>query len=269
MNKHRATTTAVLVFLSMGAALFAEHGGVFGGKTDHTLFFPHFGNGDSIRSELVLVNASGSPTRAAIHFYDKGGETIPAESVVDVTADLEARSDGGLSTTPIEPNGEITVPTNGLGETVRGSVRVVSKNRIGGFLRFVMPGIGVAGVASSEPAYDVIVPVRRESEGVNTGLAVNNLGAESSTVECRLMKNGKLLETMPIDLEANGQESKFIHEIFTETDTSDFTGSVRCAVPEPGEGRLTGLALEFDAENGIITTLPVIVIPTAPRGIYD
>ena len=75
------------------------------------------------------------------------------------------------------------------------------------------------------------------------------------------MKAGAVLETKDIPLAGNGQTAKFIHELFTQTDTSDFVGSVRCTAPE-GE-RFTGVALEMDADSRIFTTLPVIPVPTS------
>ena len=78
-------------------------------------------------------------------------------------------------------------------------------------------------------------------------------------VSCRLMKEGAVLEEEEIPLEANGQEARYIEELFTGTDTSDFVGSVRCTAP-PGEGMFTGVAVELDAGNQIFTTLPVVPI---------
>ncbi len=75
-------------------------------------------------------------------------------------------------------------------------------------------------------------------------------------VNCRLMKEGAVLEEVEIPLAANGQEARFIEEVFTRTDTSDFAGSVRCTAP----GRFTGVAVEFDAGNRIFTTLPVVPV---------
>ena len=63
---------------------------------------------------------------------------------------------------------------------------------------------------------------------------------------------------MAIPLEANGQTAWFIEDAFTATDTSDFTGSVRCTAP--GEGRFTAIAAEMDAARGIFTTLPVVEV---------
>ena len=77
-------------------------------------------------------------------------------------------------------------------------------------------------------------------------------------VSCRLMKEGTVLEEEEIPLAANGQESQHIEEMFTLTDTSDSVGSVRCTAP--GEGILTGVAAEVDADNRILTTLPVVPV---------
>ena len=79
-------------------------------------------------------------------------------------------------------------------------------------------------------------------------------------VSCQLMKAGAVLEEEEISLEANGQEARYIEEMFTSTDTSDFVGSVRCTAP-PGEGMFTGVAVELDASNQIFTTLPGVPVP--------
>ena len=245
-----------------------------------SLSFAHFGNGGSITSDLVLVNVEPSATYPAIYFYDQMGALIDPESVVDVTEDLEVREDGALTVrTGIEPLGELVISTHGRGELVTGSVTVFSdivrfnlagdKNRedaggaarIGGVLRFDAPSLGVAGVGASAPGNDVIFPARRQEGGINTGAAIRNLGENPIEVSCQLMKAGAVLETKDIPLAGNGQTAKFIHELFTQTDTSDFVGSVRCTAPE-GE-RFTGVVLEMDADSRIFTTLPVIPVPTS------
>ena len=78
-------------------------------------------------------------------------------------------------------------------------------------------------------------------------------------VGCQLMKDGAVLEEEEISLEANGQEARYIEEMFTSTDTSDFVGSARCTAPEGG--MFTGVAVELDAGNQIFTTLPVVPVP--------
>ena len=199
------------------------------------LDFAHFANGDSITSDLVFVNVATHPIRLALYFFDKEGNPITAESVVDVTDDLEVQEDGALSVrTEIEPLGELTISTHGRGELVSGSVRVVSDGPIGGVLRFDLPGIGVAGVGASQPVQDAIFPARRQAGGISTAAAIHNLGEEAIVVSCRLMKAGDVLEEVEIPLEANGQDARYIEEVFTGTDTSDFVGSVRCTAPGGG-----------------------------------
>ena len=238
-----------------------------------TLDFAHFVNGTWI-TDLVFVNLEARPSgppltpyhqaipssRPAIYFYDTEGALVDPESVVDITGDLEAAEDGALTVqTEMEPLGVLTISTHGRGDLVMGSVRVVSEGPIGGMLRFNHPGIGVAGVGASLPVRDAIFPVRRQEGGITTTTALHNLGEEAMEVTCRLMKEGGVLEEAEISLAANGQEALYIEEMFTNAETSDFVGSVRCMAP--GEGMFTGVAVEIDAENRIFTTLPVVPVP--------
>ena len=238
------------------------------------LNFAHFANGAGLTSDLVFVNLSTErsrpaptpfhsdilPARPAIYFYDTEGALVSAESVVDITGDLEVMEDGGLTVqTEMEPLGVLTISTHGRGELVSGSVRVIADEPIGGGLRFDLPEIGVAGVGASSPIRDALFPVRRQEGGINTGVAVHNLGEEAMEVTCELMQGGTVLDDVSIPLEATGQSSWFINEVFTGADTSDFVGSVRCTAP--GEGMFTGVAVELDAANRVFTTLPVVPVP--------
>ena len=226
-----------------------------------SLNFAHFANGASITSDLVLVNVGTEPIHPVIHFYNKAGHLIPGESIVDVEGDLESQQDGSITVrTKMEPLGDLTISTHGQGELVTGSVRVKADGSIGGVLRFDIPEIGVAGVGASQPVQDAIFPARRKEGGINTGAAIRNLGDDPIVVSCQLMQDGTELEEKDIPLDGNGQTAKFIQELFTKTDTSDFVGSVRCTAPK-GE-MFTGVALEMDPGNRIFTTLPLVPVTT-------
>ena len=221
------------------------------------LDFAHFANGTGITSDLVLVNVDPQPVRPAIYFYDTEGALVSAESVVDVTGDLEVTEDGALTVQmEMEPLGELTISTHGRGELVSGSARVVSDGPIGGGLRYNFPAIGEAVVGASLPVGDALFPVRRQEGGINTGVALHNLGDEAMEARCELMREGVLRDFVSISLEANGQTSWLIDQAFPAADTSDFTGSVRCTAP--GRGRFTAIAVEIDAARRIfISVVPV------------
>ena len=237
-----------------------------------TLDFAHFANGTWI-TDLVFVNLetrpSGPaltpfhqaipPTRPAIYFYDTAGNPIAAESVVDITGDLEVTEDGALTVrTAMAPLGALTISTHGQGDLVSGSVRVVSEGPIGGLLRFDHPALGVAGVGASPPVNDAIFPVRRQEGGMTTGFALHNLEPGPGLVRCELMREGRLLDAVSVPLGTNGQTAWFIDTAFPAADTSDFSGSVRCTAT--GDGLFTAVALELDAGNRIFTTLPVVPV---------
>ena len=228
------------------------------GAGGHTqLYFPHFANGESTTSDFVLVNFTGWDTYSgiAIYFYDGEGHLIPPESVVDLAIGLRVRRDGALAT---GRRGEFTISTHGRGDLVTGSVRIISRGPIGGFLRFNNSEIGVAGVSTGEAVQDAIFPARHQVRGIRTGMAIRNLKQKATVVNCQLMRAGRVLEEREIPLSGNGQTAQFIDELFATTITSDFEGSVRCTAPDGGS--FTGLALEMDAENHIFTTLPVVPV---------
>ncbi len=229
------------------------------------LDFAHFANGGGIISEFVFLNVSSHMTQPTLYFYDQEGALIDPESVVDVTLDMEVTEDGSLIVlTAMEPLGELTIRTHGRGELLSGSVKVVSGGPIGGGVRYGVPGVGVAGVGTSPPVWDVLFPARRREGGIRTAAALHNLGEEAVGVSCRLLSGGVALEEVEIALQANGQTSWFIEEAFTATDTSDFLGSVRCTAPGR---RFTAIAVETDAAQRIFTALPVT--PVNYRGGRD
>ena len=237
-----------------------------------TLDFAHFTNGTWI-TDLVFVNletrpsgppltpfhTATPPTRPVIYFYDTEGNLIAPDSVVEVTGDLEVTEDGALTVrTAMEPLGVLTISTHGRGEIVSGSVRVVSEGPIGGMVRFDHPALGVAGVGANPPVSDAIFPVRRQEDGINTGVALHNLESSPGLVRCDLTQEGVLLDAASIPLEANGQTAWFINAAFPAADTSDFSGSVRCAAV--GEGLFTAMALEMDRGTRTFITVPVVPV---------
>ena len=247
-----------------------------GGNKQTTLNFAHFVNGTWI-TDLVFVNLSTEasrpaptpfhtdilPSRPTIYFYDTEGNPIAAESVVDITGDLEIAEDGALTVrTEMEPLGVLTISTHGRGELVSGSAWVVSEGPIGGMLRFEHPDFGVAGVGASPPLSDALFPVRRQEGGITTGVALHNLESSPGLLRCDLMREGVLLDTANIPLEANGQTSWLIDQAFPAADTSDFAGSVRCDAV--GQGLFSAVALEMDSGNRIFATLPVVPVPQMP-----
>ena len=54
-----------------------------------TLDFAHFANGAGLISDLVFVNVGTHPIRPALSFYDQEGQPMAADSVVEITGDLE------------------------------------------------------------------------------------------------------------------------------------------------------------------------------------
>ena len=267
------TDAAQRTFTPLPVVPVDRTGGIQG---ETVLDFAHFANGTWI-TDLVLLNLSIEPSgppispfhtailpsRPAIYFHDTEGNPIAPASVVDITGDLEVTEDGALTLrTEMDPLGVVTISTHGRGDLVTGSVRVVSDGPIGGMLRFDHPSFGVAGAATSPPLSEVIFPVRRQQGGINTGVALHNLESSSGLLRCELLREGLLLDSVSIPLEANAQTSWTIDAAFPGTDTSDFSGLLRCTAP--AGDLFTAVALEMDSGTRTFFTVPAFPVPELP-----
>ena len=265
-----AETTVRVTGLSIGAAYVFEVRAVNRGgagpssrvraTAEAVLRFAHFANGEGITSALALVNAGSAPVRPAVYFYNTAGALVSAESLVEVTGDLEVQQDGGLAVlTEIAPLGELTVSTHGRGELLTGSLKVVTAAPVGAGLRFDLPQAGSGLVQAGRPLRDAIFPVRRREGGLNTGVALHNLEEEPLEVRCRLLRGGAVLGWATFPLAVNGQTSWTLDQAFPKADTSDFTGAVRCDTAD-SRGRFQAIALEMDAGPRTFITLPVFAV---------
>ena len=172
------------------------------------------------------------------------------DEVSSYQVQVRATNDEGDSPGSAAGTGQTGVPPDTMPSL--STVEITSS----GVLRFDLPGVGVAGVGAGQPVRDALFPARRQAGGISTAAAIRNLEAEELVVSCRLMQEGEVLEEVDIELKVNGQDGRFIQEVFTRTDTTDFVGLVRCTA----EGEFTGVAVELDAGNGIFTTLSVVPV---------
>ena len=227
------------------------------------LWFAQFGNGMGFSSAIVLTNTSTTEqTEGTVEFSDGVGQGLPV-GIVDTENPQPASSAAALPMGitdrvdfSISPLGVVTILTDGEGDLVVGSAQVTATSDLGGVIRFSIPGIGIAGVGSSQPLSGFIAPVRRELGGINTGVAVRNSGDNAVALDLRLRTQaGVEVASAAIDeLVANGHFAKFINELFPDADTDDFVGTL---VVQASGGEIVATALELGEEPGQFTTLPV------------
>ena len=113
------------------------------------------------------------------------------------------------------------------------------------------------------------MPVRREAGGINTGIAIRNAEDTPVTLKLTLREGGGTVaatgnQHLPLgqavgeatieDLTANGHLARFLDQLFPETNTDDFEGTL---VVEVADGRVAAIALELGTQSGQFTTLPV------------
>ena len=160
-----------------------------------TLFFPHFGNGGGIRSDLVLSNPSLDTTVAgSVSFAQDDGTPFAVELASEgegKIVPLQAVSSVSFS---IPPRGTETISTDGLGEVaVAGSATVTADGAVGGVVKFDLSGVGIAGVGATEPLNGFVIPARRAAGGINTGVAIHNSESTPVSLTLRLFDSGALM----------------------------------------------------------------------------
>ena len=212
-----------------------------------TLHFAQFGAG-GLKSDVVITNPSvDTMVMGEVHFFDADGAVLEPADI------LANGSESAMFS--LAPGGSTTFQSRSTGSLAQGSAIITSTEPVSGVIRFDIPGTGVAGVGSSEPAFEVILPVRR-SGGLSTGAAIRNVGLEDLRVTLTLkneagntVQNGQAT----VDIPAQGRVSKFIQEYLPNANTSNFTGTLTVS---SSTGKVAVVGLEF--ENGArFTTLPV------------
>ena len=207
--------------------------------------------GQGFTSELVLTNPSVSRTATGtVVFRGDAGLPLPLNF-------------GGVPLSEmsfsIPPLGTFSIETDGEGEIVSGSATVSSNLDLGGVVRFTFPGVGTAAVLEGTPLSNMVVPMRRSPDGLNTGLAIMNPGEDSVWVTLTLFDTAgvqvpsgtRMIPSLP----AGGHIARFLDELFPDADTDDFHGSL---VISTFQGSLVATALEIGVALGQFTAIPVL-----------
>ncbi|MDA2930861.1 CHRD domain-containing protein [Acidobacteria bacterium AH-259-O06] len=230
-----------------------------------TIYFAQFGNGGGFSSDIVMTNPSGTDTIAGqVDFTDEMGAELSVgllSEAENATLSIEPQQVQTSAQFSIAPLGARTISTDGAGDVVAGSARVTADGAVGGVVRFTIPNIGIAGVGESIPVNGALVPVRRQSGGINTGVAIRDTANRDNTVNLTLRDaQGAAVEnsTATIMLSPRGRVSQFINELFPNANTDNFQGTLEIRA-EGGE--IAVIALELGTQAGEFTTLPVTELP--------
>ncbi|HSR54247.1 MAG TPA: hypothetical protein VLV83_25765 [Acidobacteriota bacterium] len=258
-------TLSLLAVLSVVMTVFVRP---VEAQDTHTLYFPQFGNGGGLSSDLVIYNPSARrAVSGEVMFWDENGVRLQGMSATVRLSGLRSTFQG--STFVLEPQGSLTLRGDPEASQVLGSATVTADGTVSGTVRFSIPGRGIAGVGAAEPAISLIAPVRRDGQ-VDTGVAVRNLHSASVDVTLTLKDSEGLAlpegTAVLRDLQPEARVAMFISELFPEAQTSEFGGTL-CI--QASQGKLAAVALELGAAPGQFTTLPVSTLDTPPPDFGD
>ena len=227
------------------------------------LYFSQVGAGEGIISDGVFTNPSEDNTAlATVNFYDDNGDPLLVDVASAVDNRYLASSNGpdfvvaSSVDIVVPPLSAVTISTSPDGELAVGAMEVDSNYPLGGVVRFSLPDRGIAGVGAGEPVTGFISPVRRTEGGINTGVALHNIGTGPVDIalSLRTTADGEVATANIEDFAGRGHLAKFISELFPNADTSDFEGSL---VAKVTGGSIVATVLELGTQPGQFTTLPV------------
>ena len=213
-------------------------------STGNELHFAHFGEGENLTSDIILLNPSEEDFNSGeVRFFNPDGKNM--NDSLGFTAEQVQFT--------LSPRGSMVISPEVEDGLVTGSVVVTSQGPLSGFIRFRIDGLGMTGVGSSNPASRVIIPV--QGGDIRTGVAIRNIEeGEVSVMLFLISPDGAVVQSSdPISIPGQGQIARFIDEYFPEVG-SEFQGSVKIESPE---GEITVVALELGSRAGEFATLPV------------
>ncbi len=226
-----------------------------------TDYLAQFGNGGvGLESDVVVYNASRtSSVSGQVLYWNAAGDPIDPSTIIAGVSSINAQVAG--SAFDLAPFGSATFKTTGTGDLVDGSVTVEGDGEVTSLIRFTLPGFGIAGVGESTPTGSAVAPTRREG-GINTGLAIRNVGDTVLTVDLTLkdsagmdVTNGAGVQMVPV----NGRVARFLDELFPTASTDGFVGTI--LIEARDGGRFAAVALELGpGGSGAFTTLSVTPI---------
>jgi hypothetical protein len=192
------------------------------------LVFPQIADGEGNFSSLLLTNTSiSNVTSINVSFRDDNGAPFPVPFVFQGSA-------AAFVIGNMEPNQTMTFNSPGRGLLRSGTALIRGSSLLTGNILFLVPGLGITGIASSEVAggFDLpIVPGVLPGTGgtLSTGLAVSNLTNKPADIRLELWdssgrrSDGIRNTTVP----ANGHFARFLYQLYSGLDLSGFQGTLR------------------------------------------
>ncbi len=225
----------------------------------HRMHFAQFGNGGGFSSFIMLMNPSATETATGrVELYDDFGSGLD----VPLIPGVQPAGTGGAPAArfSIPPMSSEMLMTDGLGAVTPGSAIVVSDLPLGGNIEFTVPGVGMAGIAASDPLERFMVMVRNQAGGVKSGIAFLNVQNRPIRITLRLTAAGQEVPggTAEVELPPFGHLARFVSELFPDADLDEFMGTL---IGESQQGRMAVTAMDLGRKMGEFASLEVMQLP--------
>src|SRR5439155_7480872 len=186
-----------------------------------TVYLPHFADGGGWTTQIILVNPTDSTLDGAVQFFGQGSDSAAATPAT-VTANGQTATSFPYS---IPRQGSFKLVTAGVLPTISsGSVRVMPSSGAAPsslvVFSYKTAGITVteAGVPGVQATAFRMYAKETATGGIGaiqTGFAIATPAAVLTAVNLELTRlDGTLAAQTTVNVPANGQIAKFVHEVF-------------------------------------------------------
>ena len=232
--------------------------------TTGTVYFPHFADGGSWTTQVILVNPTHAPISGSVQFFGPGSET---EAAAPATLTLADGRNGSTFSYAIPPRSAIRLRTSNPAGPLRvGSVRAVpdpGQPAPSGVSIFTFQKDGTtvseAGVPASTAgtAFRLYVEASGtpgQPHSVRSGIALTNTSDALTMVSLELTDLDGTATGLPesLTIPASGHIARFIDEFFPAL-TTPFSGILRITATAPDIAAV-GLRLAINQRHDILVT---------------
>ncbi len=214
----------------------------------------HLASGGGWKTTVVLVNTGTSAANAQLNFFDDNGNPLPLPLAYVQTGETSSASQvnqtiAAGATVAIESQGADADPVK------IGSMQLSAGGQVSGYaiFRYVASGQEAVAAFQSSGANSYVIPFDH-TNGIQTGMAINNAWNEATTVPVVLRdEDGNQIGTGSIPLVGNGHAAFVLSSQFPVT--ANIRGSVEFATPVGAEINVLGIRT---TPAGTFTALPPV-----------
>jgi hypothetical protein len=242
------------------------------GSAQTSFYFPHVANGvvgaSQWRTTILLTNPGSAPASGTVTFTQDNADLslagAPFAGIAFVDQAGAPAGSGGVITFSIAAGETRKYTSTGAGAYAGGFATVVTTaGTVTGTAIFSDYRSGRLFAEAGVPAATAVPnqAIFVDTQGFNVGYAYSNVGNASAPVTLSLLNSSAApVATTTQTLGPGNHNARFINQL-TDPNFGSFVGTGRLEIRSAAP--LAAIALRFDTQSGVFTTLPPVTLAAA------